>query len=64
MLVALAMGARVNAMGQNVEVLARLKALCRRVETVQITGNQKEEVAALQKFGPADTSSTFPSRNK
>lgn len=53
-LVALAMGARVIAMGRNTEVLAKLKKLSKRVETVRITGNQEEEVAALQKFGPAD----------
>jgi threonine dehydrogenase-like Zn-dependent dehydrogenase len=53
-LVALAMGARVIAMGRNIETLAKLKTLSRRVETVQMTGNQEEEVAVLQKFGPAD----------
>jgi threonine dehydrogenase-like Zn-dependent dehydrogenase len=53
-LVALAMGARVIAMGRNAEALAKLKNLSKRVETVRITGNQEEEVAALQKFGPAD----------
>ena len=52
--VALAMGARVIAMGRNVDTLARLKTLSRRVETVNITGAQEEEVAALKKFGPAD----------
>ena len=53
-LIALAMGAKVIAMGRNAEALAKLKTLSRRVEIVQITGNQEEEVAALQKFGPAD----------
>ena len=53
-LVALAMGARVIAMGRNTQVLAKLKTLNRHVETVRITGNSEEEVAALQKFGPAD----------
>ena len=52
--VALAMGARVIAMGRNVETLARLKTLSKRIETVPITGNQEEEVAALKKFGAAD----------
>jgi D-arabinose 1-dehydrogenase-like Zn-dependent alcohol dehydrogenase len=53
-LVALAMGAKVIAMGRNAEALAKLKTLSGRIETVQITRNQEEEVAALQKFGPAD----------
>lgn len=55
-LVALAMGARVIAMGRNTDVLAKLAGLSStRVKTVKITGNQEEEVAALQKFGgPAD----------
>jgi threonine dehydrogenase-like Zn-dependent dehydrogenase len=52
--VALAMGARVIAMGRNTEILAKLKSQSRRVETVRMTGNQEEEVAALQKFGHAD----------
>ncbi|RDW56933.1 hypothetical protein BP5796_13000 [Coleophoma crateriformis] len=51
---ALAMGARVIAMGRNAEVLGRFKALSPRVETVRLSGNEDEEVAALQKFGPAD----------
>ncbi|KAL6248037.1 hypothetical protein RBB50_005385 [Rhinocladiella similis] len=53
-LVALAMGARVIAMGRNTDVLAKLEGLSSRVKTVKITGIQDEEVAALQKFGPAD----------
>jgi D-arabinose 1-dehydrogenase-like Zn-dependent alcohol dehydrogenase len=53
-LVVLAMGARVIAMGRNTEALAKLKTLSRRVETVRITGNQEEEMTALQKFGSAD----------
>jgi threonine dehydrogenase-like Zn-dependent dehydrogenase len=53
-LCALAMGARVIAMGRNTETLVKLKTLSRRVETVQITGNQEEEVTTLQKFGAAD----------
>jgi threonine dehydrogenase-like Zn-dependent dehydrogenase len=52
--VALAMGARVVAMGRNAEQLANLKALSSRVETVQITGNLQEEIAALAKFGKAN----------
>lgn len=53
-LVALGMGAKVIAMGRNAGALAELKTLRGRIETVQITGNQEEEVAALQKFGAAD----------
>lgn len=53
-LVALAMGARVIAMGRRLESLAKLKKFSNRVEVVQITGNLEEEVAALAKFGPAD----------
>jgi NADPH:quinone reductase-like Zn-dependent oxidoreductase len=52
--VALAMGAKVIAMGRNEQVLASLKSLSKRVETVRITGNHEEEVAALQRYGPAD----------
>jgi NADPH-dependent curcumin reductase CurA len=53
-LLAMAMGAKVIAMGRNAEGLGKLKSLSRRVETVQITVNQEEEVAALQKLDPAD----------
>ena len=58
-LVALAMGARVIAMGRDASKLARVKALAgggqrNRVETVRITGSEEEEVAALAAFGPAD----------
>jgi len=51
---ALAMGARVVALGRNAESLAKLKKLSDRVETVQMTGNLDEEIAALAKFGRAD----------
>lgn len=53
-IIALAMGARVIAMGRNVKSLERLKKLSDRVETVRITGNLEEEVEELAKFGPAD----------
>ena len=54
-LVALAMGVRVIAMGRDVQKLARLKVRGgRRVETVRITGDLGEEVAALKEFGAAD----------
>ena len=53
-MVALAMGARVIAMGRNEDTLRTLKGLSERVETVRITGDSAEEIAALAKFGPAD----------
>ncbi|KAK4507770.1 hypothetical protein PRZ48_001505 [Zasmidium cellare] len=56
-LVALAMGARVIAMGRNASSLAKLKSTVptpELVETVQITGDVKTETEALAKFGPAD----------
>jgi threonine dehydrogenase-like Zn-dependent dehydrogenase len=52
--VALAMGARVIAMGRNVEELAKLKELGPRVETVQMTGDVSSEMAALKRFGKID----------
>jgi D-arabinose 1-dehydrogenase-like Zn-dependent alcohol dehydrogenase len=52
--VALAMGARVIAMGRNAEALEKLKALGPRVETVQMTGDMASEMAALKKFGTID----------
>jgi D-arabinose 1-dehydrogenase-like Zn-dependent alcohol dehydrogenase len=51
-LVALAMGARVIAMGRNAEALAKLKTLGRRVETVQIIGDVQQEMTELKKFAP------------
>lgn len=56
-LVALAMGARVIAMGRNASSLAKIKATVPtpdRVETVQIIGDVKAETEALAKFGQAD----------
>ncbi|KAI0841780.1 NAD(P)-binding protein [Hypoxylon sp. FL0890] len=54
--VALAMGARVIAMGRNETALAELKKLAEpgRVETVKISGDVQEDVNALAKFGPLD----------
>lgn len=50
--VALAMGARVIAMARNETELAKIKQLNPdRVETVPITGNLEEEMAALKNFG-------------
>jgi len=49
--VALAMGARVIAMGRKAEELAKLKALSPRVETVQIIGDMQVEMTELKKFG-------------
>ncbi|KAF2809736.1 NAD(P)-binding protein [Mytilinidion resinicola] len=53
--VALAMGARVIAMGRNGEALEGLKReLGGRVETVRMTGDVGEEMAALKRFGKID----------
>lgn len=54
-LVALAMGARVIAMGRNRNVLENLAAINpKRVKTVQITGDVEAETKALRSFGPVD----------
>ncbi|KAI1329279.1 alcohol dehydrogenase [Xylariaceae sp. FL0255] len=54
-LISLALGARVIAMGRNAKALANAKALNPgRVETVQMTGDVETETAALKKFGPID----------
>jgi threonine dehydrogenase-like Zn-dependent dehydrogenase len=53
-IVALAMGAKVIAMGRNTEALKRIAATSDRVRTVQITGDQQAETAALLKHGPID----------
>ncbi|KAF2094098.1 alcohol dehydrogenase [Rhizodiscina lignyota] len=53
-LIALAMGARVIAMGRNADALAKLKKFDSRVETVQMVGDVEKEVAALKKFGRID----------
>ncbi|KAI1089686.1 alcohol dehydrogenase GroES domain-containing protein [Rostrohypoxylon terebratum] len=54
--VALAMGARVIAMGRNETALADLKKLAEpgRVETVKISGDVEEDLNALSKFQPID----------
>lgn len=51
---ALAMGARVVAMGRNKQALQRLKDLSPRVTTVTMSGDVEEEVRALTQFGPVD----------
>ncbi|KAK5274547.1 hypothetical protein LTR96_001148 [Exophiala xenobiotica] len=53
-LCALAMGARVIAMGRDVDALSKLKALGKRVEIVKLTNNPEQDMAALAKFGQAD----------
>jgi D-arabinose 1-dehydrogenase-like Zn-dependent alcohol dehydrogenase len=49
--VALAMGAIVIAIGRNTEKLDRLAASLERVETVQISGDVKADLKAIQAFG-------------
>ncbi|KAI3319548.1 alcohol dehydrogenase GroES domain-containing protein [Xylariaceae sp. AK1471] len=53
--VALAMGARVIAMGRNEQILSELKDLAPgRVETVKMSGSVEADVAALAEFGKVD----------
>jgi threonine dehydrogenase-like Zn-dependent dehydrogenase len=53
--VALAMGARVIAMGRNIEVLKRIQASHPgRVEIVQMSGDMQNDLDALKKFGTID----------
>lgn len=52
--VALAMGAKVIAMGRNVEILDKLAANNDRVETVQITGDMLADLKSLQASGTID----------
>jgi threonine dehydrogenase-like Zn-dependent dehydrogenase len=52
--VALAMGARVIAMGRNVEVLKKVASMSDRIETVPITGDENADMVALRKFGVID----------
>ncbi|KAI0887744.1 alcohol dehydrogenase GroES domain-containing protein [Annulohypoxylon maeteangense] len=53
--VALAMGARVIAMGRNEKILAELKALAPgRVDTVVFSGDLEADVASIAKYGPVD----------
>lgn len=53
-LVALAMGARVIAMGRNLEALKKVAARSDRVEIVPTTGDVQTDAEALRKFGLAD----------
>ena len=53
-LVALAMGARVIAMGRNVEALKRLAGRSDRVETVPMTADMQADLETLQTFGTID----------
>jgi threonine dehydrogenase-like Zn-dependent dehydrogenase len=53
-MVAVALGARVIAMGRNLVALERIKEMNERVGTVQITGDMAADLAALQKFGKID----------
>ncbi|KAK1570171.1 alcohol dehydrogenase GroES domain-containing protein [Colletotrichum navitas] len=53
--VALAMGARVIAMGRNEKVLGELRDLAPgRVETVSISGSWETDLSEISKFGPVD----------
>lgn len=52
--IALAMGARIIAMGRNIEALEKLKTLGPRVKTVQMVGDVAQELASLRKFGKID----------
>ena len=52
--VALAMGARVIALGRNREALKRLAESHERIETVRITGDVQADTKSLQSFGPID----------
>ncbi|KAI0453889.1 alcohol dehydrogenase GroES domain-containing protein [Xylaria acuta] len=53
--VALAMGARVIAMGRNEQILSELRDLAPgRVETVKMSGTADADIAALAKFGKVD----------
>lgn len=53
-LVALAMGARVIAMGRNVEALERIKKKSGMIETVPITSDVLKDLEALKSFGAVD----------
>ncbi|WPH03094.1 Hypothetical protein R9X50_00596900 [Acrodontium crateriforme] len=52
--VAVAMGARVIAMGRNLDVLKSIAARHERVDIVQMTGNLETELDSLRKFGNID----------
>ena len=53
-LLALAMGARVIAMGRNVEALEKIKKRSDRIDTVPISADVLKDSEALKSFGPAD----------
>lgn len=53
-LVALAMGAKVIAMGRNVDTIDKIKKRNERVESVPITGDVLKDSEALRRFGPVD----------
>lgn len=53
-LVAVAMGARVIAMGRNENSLRRLEDISSRVHTTRMSGDHEAELAALAQFGRAD----------
>ncbi|PSS22746.1 hypothetical protein M430DRAFT_98267 [Amorphotheca resinae ATCC 22711] len=52
--VASALGARVLAVGRNIEALQEIAARNARVSIVQLKGNVEEDLASLKKFGPID----------
>jgi threonine dehydrogenase-like Zn-dependent dehydrogenase len=52
--VALAMGARVIALGRNIEALNTLASSHERIESVQITGDAQADTKSLQAFGSVD----------
>lgn len=53
-LVAVAMGAKVIAMGRNQDSLRRLQELSPRIHTATISGDHEAEMKELAQFGPAD----------
>ncbi|PVH89767.1 alcohol dehydrogenase [Cadophora sp. DSE1049] len=52
--VALSMGAKVIAMGRNIDILKRIQSSNDRVEIVQITNDVETDTKALQQFGTID----------
>lgn len=52
--VASAMGARVIAVGRNLETLKKVAANLPRVEVIQLNGDVNEDLASLKKFGTID----------
>lgn len=53
-MVALAMGARIIAVGRNKDKLTKLQKRSERIETVTITGDVKRDMEALKSFGTVD----------